>query len=305
MKRMFLYALCLMGATCLFSGCSDDDDDDGGKNVADSYLVEYFDELELLQNHLVELDSTGAWSQRINGSPLDDADTTLLFIGVKDIEEAKETFLMWFPDNVDIITMSNNMTVNLKDENRKSQGTVHFIAQPSGTTVNNYPLIADVTFKADIKYVSKVYFIAESSWPENNDSKECVGDAYYWPLTYINYMVIRESSCGKCALLLGFTEPHTPQSGAPGANLATAQEAVKILQQDMELFKILFEEAKIPFNEDDFYWIDKWYSSWNDKGVYAIRPKDGEIDWFTTFWKKPKKRGFQVCCGTIGMTPLT
>lgn len=60
MKRMFLYALCLMGVTCLFSGCSDDDDDDAGKNVADSYLVEYFDELELLQNHLVELDSTGA-----------------------------------------------------------------------------------------------------------------------------------------------------------------------------------------------------------------------------------------------------
>ena len=289
MKKYFLSALFLLSATCLFFSCSDDDDNNGEEQVVESFSVENFNELELLQNHLVVIDSTGAWQMRINGEPLDDADTTLLFMGVKDIEEAKQIFKRWFPDNADIITMGDNMTVNLRDEDRKAQGTVYFTAKTQGSTINSYPLIAEVSFNADIKYVSKLYFIAESSWPENEKPEYTVGD-----ILPSGAMVISETKDGKIGLSIRFTEPYTP-SGRSSYLHALVIEAVGVLQQDMELFKILFEDNGIEFNESDFYWTGGGYADgfW-DVGHYAIRPKDGKIDWFTTTWKKPKKRRIEV-----------
>lgn len=289
MKKYFLSSLFLLSTTCLFFSCSDDDDNNEGANIPESGSVEFFNELELLQNHLVAIDSTGAWKMRINGEPLDDADTTLLFMGVKDIEEAKQIFKRWFPDNADIITMGDNMTVNLRNEDRKAQGTVYFTAKTQGSTINSYPLIAEVSFNADIKYVSKLYFIAENSWPENETPKYAVGD-----MKSSGHMVIRQSKNGESLMAIKFTEPYTHKTNYSWLH-ALAIQAVGILQKDMELFKILFKDNGIEFNESEFYWTGGGYSEgfW-DFGAYAIRPKDGKIDWFTAVWKKPKKRRIDV-----------
>ena len=82
----------------------------------ESFSVENFNDLELLQNHLVEIDSTGARVQDVCGKNLDELDKTVFFVGAKDLNEAKETFKSWFPANADLISMGDNMTVNLRDE---------------------------------------------------------------------------------------------------------------------------------------------------------------------------------------------
>ena len=79
MKKFILSALCLLGTTCMFVNCSDDDDKNGEEQVVESFSVKNFNELELLQNHLVQIDSTGARVQDVCGKNLDESDKTVFF----------------------------------------------------------------------------------------------------------------------------------------------------------------------------------------------------------------------------------
>ncbi|MGM9706588.1 MAG: hypothetical protein ACI3YM_03110 [Prevotella sp.] len=303
MKKVLLAALYLMGATCMFVSCSDDDDNNGEEQVVESFSVEYFNELEMLQNHLVEIDSTGARMQNVCGAALDESDTSLLFVGVENIEEAKEMFKGWFPENADLITTGDKMTVNLKDEERKSQGTVYFTAKESGSTVNGLPLFAEVTFAqgTDIKYVSKVYFVSKSSWPENDENQYHVGD---YVETFVANGIkryfgicVKEKSAGQSGMIVGFStnpEYHFQSCGA-FASPSAAKEVSKILRADWNKYKKLFkEECGFELSDSEYFWINKSYFYLFTSGIYAIRLKDGDVDWFDTQWKRPEKRGLYV-----------
>lgn len=303
MKKVLLAALYLMGATCMFVSCSDDDDDNNSEEqVVESFSVEYFNELEMLQNHLVEIDSTGARMQNVCGATLDESDTSLLFVGVENIEGAKEMFKGWFPENADIITTGNNMTVNLKDEERKSQGTVFFTAKESGSTVNGMPLFAEVTFAkgTDIKYVSKVYFVSKSSWPENEESQYHVGDYVESfvanGITRYFGICVKEKSAGQSGMIVGFgVHPEKPHAYWIFASPSAAKEVSKIIRANWNKYKKLFkEECGVELGDGEYFWIDKKYFYLFSAGVYAIRLKDGDIDWFDTMWKRPEKRGLYV-----------
>ncbi len=302
MKKVLLAALYLMGATCMFVSCSDDDDD-SEKQIVESFSVENFNELELLQNHLVQIDSTGARVQNVCGAALDESDTSLLFVGVENIEGAKEMFKGWFPENADIITTGNNMTVNLKDEERKSQGTVYFTTKESGSTVNGMPLFAEVTFAQGtaIKYVSKVYFVSKSNWPENDISPYHVGD-FVETFTangtkrYFG-ICVKEKSAGQSGMIVGFSvnPEYTYKYSAAYASNSAANEVSKIIRANWNMYKNLFKEkCNVALGDGEYFWIDKNYDYLFSAGVYAIRLKDGDVDWFDTQWKSPEKRGLYV-----------
>ena len=295
MKKYFLSALFLLSATCLFFSGSDDDDNNGEEQVVESFSVENFNELELLQNHLVEIDSTGARVQDVCGKNLDESDKTVFFVGVKDLNEAKEIFKSWFPANADLISMGDNMTVNLRDEDRKAQGTVYFTAKESGSVINNLPLLAEVTFAQGtaIKYVTKVCFIPESSWPENSESPYYIGDKVN--VGNHNGICIREYSKGQMGMIVSIGKEYfNPEGHGYGACTSAAREAAGVMQKQMNVFKQLFKAIGTELDENEYYWIDKSYYYFFSEGVYAIRLKDSDIDWFETLWKSPKKRTFYV-----------
>ena len=294
MRKYFLSALCLLSATCMFVSCSDDDDKNGEEQVVESFSVENFNELELLQNHLVQIDSTGARVQDVCGKNLDESDKTVFFVGVKDLNEAKETFKSWFPTNADLISMGDNMTVNLRDEERKDQGTVYFTAKESGSVINNLPLLAEVTFAkgTDIKYVTKVCFIPESSWPENIESPYYIGDK----VTVRDHdgICIREYSKGRMGMIVAIGNRYFTSRVGTGANLSAAKEAASVMQKQMGVFKQLFNAIGTNLEENEYYWIDKDYFYVLSAGVYAIRLRDSDVDWFEVQWKSPKKRALYV-----------
>jgi len=170
MKKNIFFAILL--AISLVA-CSKTNTDSGSS----SGLVYPYNDLEFLQNRFVHIDSLGNFVSRANGATLDKSDTTVLFIGVDSLEEAKTLFKTYVSDPTKVRDSGNSMTYALTDEQGNSQGTAVF-KKASGT----YPgsemqLVAEVTFEnVALKYVKKLYFVTNASWPENYYSAWAVGE---------------------------------------------------------------------------------------------------------------------------------
>lgn len=286
MKKVLLASLYLMASVFMLTACSDDDDDSNASEMPQEGEVEFFDELSFLQNSIVEIDSTGAKMGVSCGKALDEMAPTELYVGAENIEEAKEIFLSWIINKESVISTGNNITVSLKSEERNDQGKVYFTAKEQGSMVGEYPLIAEVTFDTDIKYVSKVYFINKSSWPNNAGSLFFVGDIVnlhsFGREGMKNYVCIREFSAGVKGMLISMSDKSYDGMEGIGwtAKETEAKQASEIIRKDWNTFKVFFEDAGLRLNDDYLFYHAKKKFWGVPIGTYAINLHTGGIDWY-------------------------
>ena len=169
--RFTLLASAMMAAMTL-TGCSVDDnpvvETQPTVETIEGIDIEAYDGLAELQEALVATDSLGNFVSRNVGKPLDEADTTVVSIGVKTVEEARQMFETWLSEDTEVQEWApNTLTATLTDEEGQKQGEVYFT--PSGIPGE----LASVTFSddLDIRYVSEVKFIPEQLWPNNAAAK--------------------------------------------------------------------------------------------------------------------------------------
>lgn len=166
-----MVAASAMLAAMTLTGCSVDDnpvEPQPTMETIEGIDIEAYDGLAELQEALVTTDSLGNFVSRNVGKPLDEADTTVVSIGVKTVEDAREMFETWLSEDTEVQEWApNTLTATLTDEDGQKQGEVYFT--PSGTPSE----LASVTFSddLDIRHVSEVKFIPEQLWPNNAAAK--------------------------------------------------------------------------------------------------------------------------------------
>ena len=173
-RRAFLGISAVLAAMTLTSCSSNDDNPVDEPQTMEPTAemmgidIEAYDGLAELQEALVATDSLGNFVSRNVGKPLDEADTTVVSIGVKTVEEARQMFETWLSEDTEVQEWApNTLTATLTDEEGQKQGEVYFT--PSSTPGE----LASVTFSddLDIRHVSEVKFIPEQLWPNNAAAK--------------------------------------------------------------------------------------------------------------------------------------
>ena len=304
MGKTKFYALMMsltVGLTSIYSCSSDDDNDNDDVKVQESVSVTTYDQVKYFQDNIVEIDSLGVMVQRVNGMPLNSADTTELSIGVENLDAAAEMFKSWLsPDTkVELSYPSTvNMQASLKDEAGDVKETVYFKAVESeGKNV------AEVTFASDgvFKHFSKVVFVKSSAWPDNASfSPYSVGDLekhdtyedgkQYW-------VCVREAKVGVSGLMVYISADAWILGQKYIKNLAspsTAKTVSSILKSDWNTYVKYFSAAGRTLDKDSYYWINDWKYFFVGGGIYAIRLSDGDIDWFDIVYHRPYKHFLQV-----------
>ena len=292
MKTVKFYATMMAVALCAttITSCSPDEDITPEEPQYHGEVTAY-SQVKYLQNNIVEVDSLGNFEQRVNGVPLNPADTTELYIGVEDLVAAAEMFQGWLSPDTEVNLSAPStveMEAGLKDESGQLLETVYF------KVVDEAPTLAEVTFAKGtvMKHVSKIIFIKESAWPENDESKYLIGDILYdypwWSSGTRNNMVcIRESKKGVSGLFLYIEKTTIGMSRMWEGRFASrslAQEASKILMKDWDMFVAFFDEAgEGKLKESQYYWYDEWFLT----GHYAIRLSDNHIEWWDIFFYSP------------------
>lgn len=251
-----------------------------------------FDQVKYFQDYFVNLDSLGNFILRVNGAKLNPADSTELYIGVADLNAAAEMFKeMQSPDTEVRLSAPStiDMEADLRDKTGQCQETVYF------RVTDESPTLAEITFAKGnvIKYVSKVIFIKESAWPDNNDSPYLIGDDVYFIRDFgtwkgrqrVRGMCIREKKNGVSGLVLYVGDK--VKAGAEDADLAAnatnAKEASKVLRQDWDTLADMLGHDRLKRGE--FYWI-KEFVGWPPCGGCAIRLSDGKIEGFAFYREK-------------------
>ena len=283
MKTIKSYAAVMVVALCAttLTSCSPNEDITPEDTQYHGEVTVY-DQVKFLQDNIVEVDSLGNFIQRVNGAPLNSADTTELYIGVANLSDAAEMFQGWLSPDTEVnlsAPSTIDMEAGLKDENGQLQETVYL------KVVDEAPTLAEITFAKGtvMKHVSKIIFIKESAWPENDESKWLIGDFQY-DNTYDdgkrNWVCIRESKKGVSGLFL-FISLKKNDWGifrtGKFASPSLAKEASQILRNDWNLYVALFDEAGAgKLVQGEYYWINDW----SIFSVYSIRLSDGNIkDW--------------------------
>lgn len=304
MKKLKFYALLMpltLGLASL-AACSSDDYNNNGE-IQESGDVTLFDQVQYLQNNIIEIDSLGNIVQRISGVKMNDADSTELTVGVKDINAAKEMFESWLSPDTKTKAISPStvdMEADLADANGKVKETVYFKA-----ATGNSNEIAEMTFKNGgvLKHFSKVRFIGPNLHSLNSYSPYTVGD-FEQHDTYDegmqNWVCIRDAKDGVSGLLMYISSRIASRGMSDVDYFATpslARAASELMRNNnnwdtyVELFK---ESGHDYLNAGEYYWIGDWKNYFFSKSIYAIRLSDGDIDWFEIVWKNPKKRYIQI-----------
>lgn len=260
----FAAGLCLMS---LFAACSEEIGDikpEGGD--VDSMRITNFDQKQFLQAKFVLVDSMGGFVQRVNGVPLDPADTTVLYIGVKDVAEAKSIFKGWLAPDAEPIENGDVITVDLLDENGHEQGQVNFTPKMEYAPE---PLVAVVNFSegTDMKYVSEVKFIPEGSWPNNSESPYAVGETVSMETIdegVQKWLCIREAKQGISGILVylshetNFVFPDIDNNiyyfFRPNPIISTISEVAAITSANWDVFQPMFTAAGMTL-ADEYYWF--------------------------------------------------
>lgn len=137
------------------------------------------DGLAAFMSHLVVRDSLGRATGFCYGRALDEADPSVLSIGVKSLNEADEIFRSFIADTLHVVSLgTGNIVYSPTDPQGRKQGEIYLTPGGDGT-------IARITFSPDITSdeLSEVRFIDEQLWPENAASQFTVGQIYV-PVTY-------------------------------------------------------------------------------------------------------------------------
>ena len=170
-----LFAVTLSAA---FTACSDNHDFDSNDKAAkeQSHPVAFnsHDDLAVFQNTIAEINELGQITNYIYGEPIDSKDPMHLYIGVENIDEARDIFNLWFANDVVMSPSTDGgIAVNLTDRNGKSQGTIFF---NPGTEENH---VAEVTASKDtqLKGFRQITFLKNEAWPSKN--LLMAGNKYY------------------------------------------------------------------------------------------------------------------------------
>lgn len=135
--------------------------------------VETIDGKDFLQQSIVCLDRSDNFKYRMLGEPLNPADTTMLYIGVKNLAEAKILYKRLFAPSTTIQEDGAKIIATLAGKDGQSQGTVIF------TAISNEQEdeVANVSFQGvTLKGVSSLHFILNTAWPYNSISPYKKGD---------------------------------------------------------------------------------------------------------------------------------
>lgn len=180
MVKFYSCLAVLLSGLFLISSCSKDDDNEETKEeVKDETSVTpdstVFDQVAFLQNNIVEIDSVGNMVRRMNGVVLHAADSTVVYVGADDIEQAAEYFRSWLSSDTKVevtLPSSTDLQADLKDSTGVVRGTAYFKADSEEGT------LAKVTFSSDnlMKYFSTIVFLDNAAWPQNSISPYEVGD---------------------------------------------------------------------------------------------------------------------------------
>lgn len=145
-----------------FAACSDDT-----SSEVIPPQTEATDGKSYLQQSLVVLDEAGNFKNRALGEPLNSADTTMLYVGVENLEEAESIYRRLFPQGTSVKEEGGKRIVALTDKNGKVQGTVTFLPMDD----EGEGEVAVVSFEGfKLEGVSSLYFILNSAWPQNSAS---------------------------------------------------------------------------------------------------------------------------------------
>lgn len=111
------------------------------------------------------------------GQALDDADPTVLSIGVESLEVAEEMFRIWATDSLHLLTVSaGNLVYTPTTPDGQPQGTIYF-------NESSADCLARITFSDDVPHkdeVSEIRFIDRRQWPDNGDTMFTIGHEYVY-----------------------------------------------------------------------------------------------------------------------------
>ena len=296
-----------------FIACSDDDDDNNnGKDVAESEEVSTFDDLIYFQDAFVETDSLGNFVNRSVGAVLAniDNDTTHLFVGVDNVEEALGYFENALAPDVERTTsVARSYTYTLTDKEGKAQGTVNFV--PSEESGHVAELTTNLT---GLKHFNRVTFLLNSAWPFNSEKgKYRLGDVRHMNI-YVDgtllrgsyngqtgFVCVREKSNGVKPLYVALSKEDMHPSYHRTETLlkskycpseSTAKLISEQIRKDWDFYVACFEEAgEAALNPGQNSWIDKKESKWWIGTVfwYAIKLSTGDISKWDCTWHNPYK----------------
>ena len=294
MKKRFLPALLamLMLATVAptFTACSDDDDDKNNSEQTESQKLQY-DDLDIFQRAICNIDSAGQLVRYQFGEALYDAEPQHLYIGVDNIEEAAKIFRCWIAPDVELGTITptvSDLTAQLTDTLGHAQGTIYFRAG-SGQTV------AEVTYSPEtkLKYIDKITFLLNSAWPYNSgELKWHLGDIRSFRITgncsegladndkSLNFVLVQEGGNGLYAVWAAITNnKYTNSSGKQkwGAEnsfdkvfysdycptRSSADYITIMLRENWNYFVEKFKQAGCgPLEASASYWINSTHWDW-------------------------------------------
>ena len=175
--RRALLGISAVLAAMTLAGCTDSDDNPVAEPTNPIEEVEYLapeDPLGDFMANFFTTDEEGNTVQ-VGGESLDEADPTVLSIGVASLEEAELMFRTFVTDTIHLESyVEGNITYSPVSRNGEQQGEIYFTAGGDGC-------IARVTFSDDIpqENVSEIRFIDEKLWPNNATESPFVAGTEY------------------------------------------------------------------------------------------------------------------------------
>lgn len=288
---LWLMAIAL-AATSSFSACSDDDENNIDNKPADgdSIAITSFDDLFFFQTSIVPIDTLGQFEGRAYGEPLDNNDTTHIYIGVETLAEAEEMFRTWIAPDVELSTTvptTNGLTCPMTDIEGKPQGIIYF---KPGTESGH---VAEVTASegTDLKHFNRITFLLNSAWPYNSDeqyfflgdivpfaAKTVKNDLFTIPIPFLfvnidisdgsdeevlDFVCIKEGGNGVKPQFISTYPKNVEADQVEDGNawipsVGTAEGIGKIISKDWDYWVEVFKEARCGQLNDEYYWYDQW-----------------------------------------------
>ena len=307
-------------ATLAIVGCSNDDNETEQPDVPERQDVTAFDDLEYFQEYFVNVDSLGNFVSRSIGIPLPvyDTDTTHIFIGVENLEEALTYWSDCLPPIDEIRPLMNGnypYTYTLTDEQGATQGIVSFA--PS----TEPGFVADITTDLPgLRHFKKVTFVQNDSWPVDfTEGQYHFGDVRRFIFSYpvqenyhgypveaiytrsMNFVCLREKGRGVKPLYVSITpdelSPHTweVRTGLLVSDYCPGECNTLMIYRILNNFSFsyameLFERTgEGRLKHDEYYWYDDHTSYVVSFFWRAIRLYDGDLDSWEYGWRSPKK----------------
>lgn len=189
LASVMLVATVLMGCTSIDDNPvvpttvhQDGDDSDGPAEYLRPVAA---DGLAAFMENIIRRDSLGDFASYGYGRPLDEADPSVLSVGVESLEDADGIFRSFIADTTNYVSIgTGNITYMPHDSLGNKQGEIYLTAGGDGC-------IARITFSDDTPIdrdlVSEIRFIDKKLWPDNDAPRFIVGHIYAYAEDWTNW----------------------------------------------------------------------------------------------------------------------